>query len=111
METCDELKTKRKQKFSQAWLSDDRYKLWIRQVPSDNTLFHCNVCNKNFSCSSHVSRHVDSACHKNNMKENISFDAKKAQRTFRPQWLDVEELKLWLREVPNDASAFFLFDL
>lgn len=71
METCDERRKRPKQKFSQTWLNDDRYKFWIREVPSDNTLFYCSICNKTFSCSSHVSRHADSACHKSNIKENI----------------------------------------
>jgi len=73
METCD--KMKRKRKFVEAWLNDDRYKSWIRQVASDNTMYYCNICNKSFSCSAaHVSRHADSACHKNNIKENIIDD-------------------------------------
>jgi len=58
--------------FVEAWLNANLYKSWIRQVASDNTIYYCNICNKSFSCSaSHVSRHVDSACHKNNIKENI----------------------------------------
>lgn len=95
METCDNSKQKRK--FSDGWLSDDRYKHWIEKVPFDETLFYCNICNKSFSCSSHVSRHVDSACHKNNIKENAvpgkdTVQNKKAQykRTFKAQWLDIE---------------------
>jgi len=111
MEMCDELKKKPKRKFSEAWLCDDRYKFWIRQVPSDNTLFYCTVCNKNFSCSSHVSRHVDSACHKNKLIcniDNTNVQHKKVQKKiFRQQWLDIPEFKLWLREAPNDATSFY----
>jgi len=73
METCD--KMKRKRKFVEAWLNDDRYKSWIRQAASDNTMYYYNICNKSFSCSaSYVCRHADSACHKNNIKENIIDD-------------------------------------
>lgn len=111
---CDQLTKKRKRSFAEAWLSDDRYKSWIRKVSSDNSLYYCNICNKNFPCSSYVSRHVDSACHKNSIKDNLcnnnneNLQDKKVQykRTFRPQWLDIDEFKLWLREVPNNASSF-----
>ena len=34
-------------------------------------MYYCNVCNKNYSCDSiHVSRHTNSACHKNNLENN-----------------------------------------
>jgi len=72
METCDEFKEKSKQKFSQAWLCVDRYKSWIRQVLSDDTFYFCTICDKAFSCSSRVSRHADSACHRKN-KENKEY--------------------------------------
>jgi len=96
-------------------LAYQRYKCWISPVLHDNTLFHCNICNKNFSCSSHVSRHADSACHKNNIKENVPCNnsdetlkyEKQYTRTFRPQWLEMKEFKSWLREVPDNASSFF----
>lgn len=114
METCDEPKKKPKQKFFEGWLSDDRYKSWIRHVPDDNTSFYCSVCNKKYSCSSHVSRHVNSACHTNNMKEHISGNKneilknKKPQynRTFKSQWLDITYLQPWLCEVPDSANLF-----
>jgi len=108
METCDK-QQKRKRKFLQAWLSDDRYKSWISQIPSDNTLFHCNVCNKSFSCSSsHVSRHADSACHKNKICTSLNEDMNKEHRTkkFQPQWLEIDQFKSWLREIPHDAKSF-----
>jgi len=67
MEISDE-QQKRKGKFLEAWLSDDRYKSWISQVSNDTTIFHCNACNKNFSCNaSCVSRHANSAYHKKNI--------------------------------------------
>jgi len=106
METCD--KMKRKRKFVEAWLNDDRYKSWIRQA-SDNTMYHCNICNKSFSCSaSHVSRHADSACHKNNIKENIINDNEQQEEKrvgrFRQQWLDIDNFQPWLREVPDNNT-------
>ena len=53
---CDELTKKRKRSFSEAWLTDERYKFWIREVSSDSNMYYCNVCNKNYSCDSiHVS--------------------------------------------------------
>lgn len=65
---CDELTGKRKRSFAEAWLTDERYKSWIRKVPSDNNLFYCSVCNKNFSCNStHISKHPDSVYHKSNI--------------------------------------------
>lgn len=70
METFDELKKKSKQKFSLVWLSDDRYKSWIRQT-SDDTLYLCTIYNKAFFCSSRVFRHADSACHRKNNEESF----------------------------------------
>lgn len=116
METFDEIADKKRvKKFSKTWLNDERYKLWIRQVLSDDTLFHYSVCNKNFSCSSNVSKHMDSACHKNNMQgtsisaceDNLQNKKTQYKKKFRPQWLDIEEFKSWLREVPDKASFFF----
>jgi len=117
MEMCDELTKKRKRSFADAWLSDDRYKSWIRKVSSDDSLYYCTICNKNFSCNStHVSRHADSAYHKNNIKVktlseincNNDLPTKKSRKAvFRQEWLDIEQFKVWLREVPHDASLFF----
>jgi hypothetical protein len=69
---CDLSVKKCKRSFSEAWLSDDRYKSWIRKVPLNENLFHCIICNKDISCNTHISRHADSTCHKNNIK-NHSF--------------------------------------
>jgi len=74
MKMSNESIKKRKRCFSEAWLIDDRYKSWIREVSSDNTLYtalhmhlHC-ICNTNLSCNStYVSRHVDSVGHRNNI--------------------------------------------
>ena len=69
---CDELTKKCKRSFSEAWLIDERYKSWICKVSFDSNMYYCNVCNKNYSCDSiHVSRHTNSACHKNNLENNI----------------------------------------
>lgn len=117
METCDELIKKRKRSFTDAWLNDERYKSWIRKVSSDDGLYYCTICKKNFSCNStHVSRHVDSAYHKNNIKINTLGDIncnndltmkKPRKSVFRQEWLDIDQFKVWLREVPHDASLFF----
>lgn len=115
METCNESKPKRKRNFLEAWLSNDRYKSWIRQVPSDNSVYHCMICNKTYSCSSfHVSKHVNSACHKKNNNENvnnidISTINKQGhhKRKFRPQWLDIKQFQPWLREVPTDVNSVY----
>ncbi|EZA53841.1 hypothetical protein X777_06645 [Ooceraea biroi] len=112
METSDESRKRVKRKFVIAWLNDNRYKSWIRQVlSSDNSLYFCIICNKTFSCSSPVSKHVDSACHKKNSKENNATDSKnetpRTIRTFRQQWLDIHEFKPWLREVSNNKSVAF----
>jgi len=48
------------------------------------------ICNKNISCNTHVLRHADSACHKNNIKESTSLllnNNKKYQKNkFKQQW-------------------------
>jgi len=51
MEICDKQQKQRKRKFLEVCLSDDRYKSWISQVLGNNSIFHCNVCNKDFSCN------------------------------------------------------------
>lgn len=119
MEMNDEVKKKRKRSFSENWLTDDRYKSWIRKAPFDDSLFHCIICDKNFSCSSsHVSRHAESACHKKN-KEMISLNnadkdssinipkRRKYKQQFKPYWLENDRLKPWLREVPDNINTFF----
>jgi len=59
---------KRKRSFSKAWLTDDQYKSWIREVSSDNILYHCTICNQNLSCNStYASRHADFVGHRNNI--------------------------------------------
>lgn len=47
MEICDEKKKVSKRKFSETWLSDDRYKDWIQQVVSDDTFFIAKYAIKN----------------------------------------------------------------
>lgn len=44
---------------------------------------------------------MDFAWHKKHNKENDHEQQKRVQRQFRPQWLEIEDFKLWLREVPN----------
>lgn len=65
METCDTLNKKGKRSFSEAWLNDERFKSWIRKVPSDDSLFHCVICTKKFSCGplSNIIRHAESINH------------------------------------------------
>lgn len=113
---CDQLTKKRKRNFLEAWLSDDRYKSWIRKVPSDDSLYYCSICNNNYSCNSTLSRHADSACHKNNIKvntltdnnNNVDSPIKKLRKSkFQQKWLEIQQFKCWLREVPHDASLFF----
>lgn len=117
---CDESTKKPKRYFAEAWLNDDRYKSWIRKVPFDSSLYYCSVCNKNFSCTStHISRHADSAYHKNNIKANtllsdndcnddVDLSTKKLRKSvFQQKWLNIEQFKCWLREMPHDASLFF----
>lgn len=116
METGDELKRKSKRGFLEAWLSDERFKSWIRKVPFDNSLFHCVICNKNFSCSSlsHISRHAESAHHKGNIgKDPSERDNENSKRkpfrkkAFRQQWLEIEQFRSWLREVQHNSNMFF----
>lgn len=114
VETCDKSAKKPKRSFVDAWLNDERYKCWIRKVPSDETLYHCTVCNQDFSCNAaHVSRHVESACHRNNLKENLSTpnddevaaqNKTTARPMFKHEWLDIGDFKVWLREIPQDET-------
>jgi len=115
---CDLLKKKCKQSFSAAWLSDDRYKSWIRKVPSNKNLFHCIICNKNFSCNTHVSRHADSTSHKNNMQKRTSIYSSNEicleqnmsnTYKFQPQWLEIEQFQPWLHEASHNEQLFFCF--
>lgn len=117
MEVNDVVKKKRKRSFSDNWLTDDRYKSWIRKAPFDDSLFHCTICDKNFSCSSsHVSRHAQSACHKknkemtsslNNADLSINIKRRKYKQQFKPHWLENDRLKPWLREVPDKINTFY----
>lgn len=116
----DNSKHARKRYFSDSWLNDDRYKSWIRKVPSNNNVFYCALCDKTISCSTHVARHMDSACHKNKLKEAISLysddddhnvspktkSSRHSHSTFQKRWLEIEQFKPWLREVPYDNSLF-----
>jgi len=60
----DKLKKKPKRSFQEAWFSNDVVKSWIRKVSSNDSLYHCTICNKNISCNTHVLKHADSAFHK-----------------------------------------------
>lgn len=103
METSVELPKKRKRSFVEAWLSDDRYNHWIRRVSSDDTLYYCTVCEKNFSCNAaHVSRHADSVCHRNKVQERQTY----SRSGFLQEWLDIDEFKLWLCKDPHDNNFY-----
>jgi len=109
----DKSTKKRKRSFSKAWLTDERYKSWIHEILSDSTLYHCIICNKNLSCNStHISRHADSLNHRNNITKNLALcnnddNSRKTCQAFQLKWLDIEQYKCWLREVPHDTSLFF----
>lgn len=107
METSSAL-PKKSRRFVEAWLSNERYKNWISKVPSDETMYHCSVCNRNFSCNAaHVYRHADSACHRNNLKENLENISLSKKPVFRNEWLDIIDYKLWLRTLPHDKSVYY----
>ncbi|EZA49840.1 hypothetical protein X777_11821 [Ooceraea biroi] len=92
MESCEEVckGSKSKRGFVQSWLNDDRFKDWLRQVPNDESQYHCTICNQDFSCNaSRVSSHTESACHENSLKRLIK---------------DMSTFKFWLGVVPDDAS-------
>lgn len=111
---CNSLK-KCKRSFLEAWLHDDRYKPWIRKVPSNDSIFHCIICNKNFSCNTSISRHADSAYHKNQIKENTSSLLnnvpleKNISNTykFQEEWLEDVYFRPWLRKVSHDKGLCF----
>jgi len=49
--------------------------------------------------------------HRNNIKkhllQNNDDSSRKTCKTFQPKWLEIEQYKCWLREVPHDTSSFF----
>lgn len=102
---CEPPNKKFKACFSEAWLSDPRFKSWISKVEGDESLCHCRLCNKNFSCSwSHVRRHAEAKFHK--IKNNTLLDVPKRGQKFRQEWLELDAFKPWLREAPNDEYSF-----
>jgi len=116
---CDTVKKKSKRSFSDNWLTDDRFKSWIRKVSFDDSLFHCIICNKNFSCNSYISRHAKSMYHKrrentsllnnadNNSSANTSKKVTYKQQSAKQQWFEIEQFKPWLHEVPHNANVVF----
>lgn len=114
---CDSSKKKCKRSFVEAWLTDERYNSWIQKVPCDDNSFHCTICNKDFSCNTHISKRANSACYKNNIKEKTSFLTNNdniilkkntyESHKFRQQWLDIEQFQPWLREVSTDEKLCF----
>lgn len=104
---CEPPSKKFKQSFSDAWLTNIKFKSWISKVENNENLFYCRVCSKSYTCClSHVLRHADSKSHQ--MKENKIFlqPRKSEQRKFRQQWLDIDLFKPWLRGVPHDIYSF-----
>ncbi|KYN12429.1 hypothetical protein ALC57_15396 [Trachymyrmex cornetzi] len=95
--------------------TDERYKSWIREVSSDDSLYYCNICEKSFSCSSQVSRHAESAYHKNKIQKKLSNNddddqlsiKKTYKEKFQQRWLDIEEFKCWLRENPYENHLYY----
>lgn len=103
MELHNKLKKRVLRRFSEAWLTDERFKSWIHKVSFDETLFHCTVCNKNFSCClSLVKKHAESEFHKKNIERNTSL----LEHT-NASAISIEQFKSWLCEVEDDTSLFF----
>ncbi|KAL6421193.1 hypothetical protein ACFW04_013746 [Cataglyphis niger] len=85
---------KPKRNFSEGWLKDDRFQSWIRKVSFDDSLFHCIVCNKNFTCSlSHVIRHADSAKSKKHIIKCKENETNKSSEDINELFLPFEERK------------------
>lgn len=97
-ERCAKKPTKR---FSKDWLSDKRFKDWIRQVPGNDSLFYCAFCDNTYSCgSSHVARHSESATHNKAFELNNNEETYKQK--FLPKWLEIEPFKPWLKQIPDN---------
>lgn len=85
--------------FCRNWLENENYKCWIREVPHDNSMFFCVVCNRAFCCSSRVSKHAASETHRNNMlKDNRNEEVKTTgketrKREFLHPWLENKQFK------------------
>lgn len=154
MEVYDKIyKKDGRRRFLKSWLKNKQFKSWLRKVSSNETLFHCTICNSNLSCKTftNIKKHAKSTRHKintekkkkdrfdkNNKKGNTKNDvvskkdndknnvtSKKDNdknnvvsknksdwrnwrtRPFVQQWLDIKELKPWLRESPYGNSSFF----
>lgn len=60
------VQTKIQRKFKNEWLDLHDFKLWVRPIPSDDSIVFCTICEKTFSASlSHIRRHAKSRCHVN----------------------------------------------
>jgi len=101
----------KRMKFSRDWLENDTYKSWIKEVPNDNTLYFCIVCNKTFFCSSRISRHAESETHQNNSQNCLgktkTIEKEFHRREFNHLWLEDNQFKLWLKNIPNDPYNCF----
>ncbi|XP_014474937.1 PREDICTED: uncharacterized protein LOC106744562 [Dinoponera quadriceps] len=114
MEESDNLPKKPKRNFVEAWLSDERYKDWLRKVPSDGSLYYCTICKRNFSCSaSHICRHASTSLHRKSLKrhnndsdvssdDDMTQNGKSSKSVFKSEWLEIPSFKLWLRDVPHN---------
>ena len=105
----DKLPKRCKRSFLEAWLTDDRYKSWLRRASGDN-FYYCTICQKNISITStHVLRHVMSKRHQKNKRKNsiCKNDDENSSKVFLLKWLEIEKYKCWLRKVPQDSSLFF----
>ncbi|CAI6359908.1 unnamed protein product [Macrosiphum euphorbiae] len=59
----------RKKQFQQQWLSDEKYKLWLREVKSEPTKCKCIACNVEIMCGkSEIEKHANSIKHSTNVK-------------------------------------------
>lgn len=114
IERCEATK-KPKQSFGEAWLSDNCYKLWVRRVPTDNSVYFCTIRNKSFSCTAaHIHSHAKSACNQAKLKANESPKNKNitaqnkitSESLFEKEWLDIDNYKVWLREIPGENICF-----
>ncbi|XP_008181152.1 uncharacterized protein LOC103308831 [Acyrthosiphon pisum] len=90
----------RKKQFQQQWLSDEKYKLWLREVKSEPTKCKCIACNVEIMCGkSEIEKHAN----KNNIKiSEIKLAAFLAEHNVALHTID--HLTPLLKEIFHDSK-------
>ncbi|KAK0171489.1 hypothetical protein PV327_011219 [Microctonus hyperodae] len=113
---CDILPKKAKYSFVESWVLDKVFQYWIQKVPSNEVEYQCTACDRQISCSTHPSKYAQTARQKYNLEykqphlyhfSSILSDSTSQKAMFKKSWMEIEEFKPWLREVPHDPQSYF----